>query len=548
MSGVRSTCIEDPTCGFDGSVPLLIQGGTLIDGTGVPASPADILVVGGRIQEIATPGEVKGQRGAVLNAQGLIVCPGFIDAHSHADNAPLLAEDDLTKIRQGVTTEVTGNCGFSLAPISSGEGASDAVSSLRKLFTFGEATWSTTAELYEAIDHLGSVTNICPLVGHGSVRQAVMGPSSRGAEPGDVRRMQALVNEALEAGAFGMSTGLIYAPGVYATADELTQIATVLGPGRVYATHMRNESFDVLASLAESVSLTRAAGCHLQISHLKTTGAANHGVMSQAMAVLDAARADGLMVTQDVYPYIAASTMLAACLPPWMHDGGDRELLSRLSDRSGLMRAREAIESDSPQAWENPIRDAGGYGGILVASTDSHKYEGRTLAEVGTELGMKPFDALVHVLLTERLRVTMVEFSMSDRDLDEAFRSPFTCVGSDGLAPGSGGKPHPRLFGSFPTAIRRFVRERHLVDLPEMVRKMTSLPAAIFGVPDRGVAARNAVADLVCFDPSTIDHPGDYASPDDPPAGIAWVMQEGALVVRDDQWLGRRRGRRLRPL
>ncbi|MEV0401504.1 D-aminoacylase [Actinoallomurus sp. NPDC050550] len=531
----------------DGSAPFVIRGATVVDGTGAPSAEADIVVDAGRIRGLGAPGSVVLDSGAALDAQGLVVCPGFIDVHSHADNAPLLVEDDLTKINQGVTTEVTGNCGFSLAPIPAGEQAREATSALRKLFPIDEVTWGSVPELYEMVDDRGTVVNVCPLVGHGALRMAAMGSGARAAESVDIRRMRVMLQDALEAGAFGMSTGLIYAPGVYADAEELVQVARVLGPDRVYATHMRNESFDLAASLTESVRLAREAGCRLQISHLKATGQDNHGSIPQAIAYLDEARDDGVAVTQDIYPYTAASTILAACLPPWMHDGGDTNLLARLEDRQSLARARRSIESPQAQDWENLIGGAGGYDGILIASTASHDHEGMTLRQVADELGLEPFDALVHVLVAERLRVTMVEFSMADQDLDDAFRSPFTSVGSDGTPPGSGGKPHPRLFGTFPTVISRFVRERRIVDLAEAVRRMTSLPAAVFGVPGRGVIAPGAVADLVCFDPLAISHPGDYATPDRPVAGIEWVMQEGRLVVRSGRWLGVRRGRRLRP-
>lgn len=245
----------------DGSAPFVIRGAEVVDGTGAPSAEADIVVDAGRIRGLAAPGSVVLDSGAVLDAQGLVVSPGFIDVHSHADNAPLLAEDDLTKIKQGVTTEVTGNCGFSLAPIPAGESAREATSALRKLFPIDEVTWGSVPEFYAVVDDRGTVVNVCPLVGHGALRVAAMGPGARAAEPADIDRMRVILQDALEAGAFGMSTGLFYAPGVYADAEELVQVARVLGPDRVYATHMRNESFDLSASLTESVQLARAAGC-----------------------------------------------------------------------------------------------------------------------------------------------------------------------------------------------------------------------------------------------------------------------------------------------
>jgi N-acyl-D-aspartate/D-glutamate deacylase len=525
----------------------VIEGATIIDGTGSPPSKADLLIEHGMITAIEKPGILGSARSIPnLDVKGLVVCPGFIDVHSHADNAPFLAQDDLTKIGQGITTEVIGNCGLSLAPIENGNEA-EFLLKYQRHFAFEYVGWHTVADLLTAVDLQGTVTNICPLVGHGSLRLAAMGSSSRVATMDDVRLMGALLTEALEAGAFGMSSGLIYPPGVYSDTAELVGLALYLPAERVYATHMRNEGPGLLRSIKEALTIGREAGCRVEISHLKSCGKQNWGGVVRALELLDDARRDDLRVTQDVYPYAAASTTLGVCLPPWVHAGGDEATLARLRDPSQLLAIQTEIEESSDDTWENTILGAG-YDGVMLSRTRSHRYEGMTLAEVAAARGLEPFDALITVLAEEELDARIIEFSMSESDVETVLSSPFTMIGSDGTAPGfSGGRAHPRLYGTFPRVLGRYVRELGVLNLTEAIRKMTSLPAEVFGVPQRGKVAVGMMADLVCFDPITVGHPGDYLNPSTPPVGIAWVMQEGHVVMQEGRWAETRRGKRLIP-
>ncbi len=531
-----------------GRVRHRIAGADILDGTGRLCYRADLLIEDGLIAAIERDGAVSaGWDAQLVDAAGRTLCPGFIDVHSHADNAPFLNTDDTTKIAQGVTTEVPDNCGISLAPV--GEKHTDqAWREIREQFPLDTGSWTTTAELFAAIDEHGTVTNVCPLIGHGTIRTAVVGAAARALTDTELRAMTDLLRSAVEAGAFGLSSGLIYPPGVYAGTDELAALAAVLPEGRVHATHMRNESNRLMDSIEESLRTVRNAGCRLQISHLKSAGRANFGGVTTALRRLDQAREDGIPVAQDVYPYDAASTSLSACLPPWMHEGGTTQILRRLHDAADLARVRAEIAAETENAhWENLIQGAGGFGGVLVASTESGSYVGRTLLQLAEDLSLEPFDALVHVLVSEALNVQMVEFCMVEDDVDTVLRSPHTAIGSDGLSPGLGGCPHPRLFGTYPRVLGRFVRERQVLDLAEAVRRMTSLPAQLFSVPNRGVVAPGMVADLVCFDPARIGHDGDYLHPAVAPSGIDWVMQAGRRVMVDGQWQGVRGGRRLQP-
>ncbi|HEY3773922.1 MAG TPA: D-aminoacylase [Solirubrobacteraceae bacterium] len=519
-----------------GPEPLLIRGGRIADGTGTSLWKGDVLLERGVIAAVAPPGELATDGRRVLDASGEVLAPGFIDAHSHADNAPLLSEDDTTKVLQGVTTEVVGNCGFSLAPVAAAR-RDELGELLERLFPPVALGWATVAELFEHLDRCGAVTNWAPLIGHNTLRLAAAGTHDRPLSAEEWTLAERLLDEALDAGAFGLSSGLIYPPGVFAATEELIALARRMPAGRVYATHMRNEGPQLLESIEEAIEIGRRARCRIQISHLKAVGRASWGSVDAALQRLDVARARGLSAGQDAYPYEATSTMLTTVLPAWFQDGGPEAMLARLADRDALARARADVAADEGVVWD----------AIMVASTASHAYEGTSLPQLGEQIGGDPFDAMVHVLREERLRVSMVRFAMSEADVETVLAHPQTMIGSDGLPPGVGGRPHPRLFGTFPRVLGRYVRERGLLSLPTAIARMTSLPADGFGLAGRGRIAPGLVADLVLFDPATVAEGGDYNDPIHPPAGVGTVIQGGHVVVRGGRWLGVRRGRRLSP-
>lgn len=516
--------------------PLAICGGMVADGSGGPLRAADLLVIDGVITDLCAPGGLDASSGLRLDAAGQVVCPGFIDVHSHADNAPLLAEDDLSKVLQGVTTEVVGNCGFSLAPVSA-DRQDELLGLLGRLFPPLVPEWSSFTELLTVTDACGYTTNYAPLIGHNTLRVAAMGMASRTPTAEELARMTKELEAALESGVFGLSTGLGYPPGMLAAPDELIALASRLSPGRVYATHMRDEGSQLLASIAESVAVAEQAGCRVQVSHLKMGGRANWGKVGAALDLLNQARARGLAIGQDVYPYTAVSTTLTACLPAWFEEGDSEAVMGRLQDHGSLARARAEVRDGAV------FRS--GSDGVLVASTGSHEFEGLTLSEIADQLGVDPFAALVHVLLQERLRATMVVVSMDEADVDSVISDPATMVGSDGLPPGLGGRPHPRQYGTFPRVLQRYVRERGTLSLPEAIRKMTSLPADTFGLRGRGRVAQGAISDLVIFSAEEIREVSTYADPAHPPSGLAAVLMGGRLVVHGGGWLGARRGVRL---
>lgn len=517
-----------------------LVGGSVYDGTGSAPVLGTVLVRDGRILDVLGPRDSVPADAKIIDCSGLAVCPGFIDTHSHADNVPMLDEDDVSKIEQGVTTEVTGNCGFSLAPIDpmNREAAS---SLLHRIFPPMDLTWSSVAELMDALETGGLVTHHAPLIGHNVLRIAAMGADGRTAEPAEVKTMVSLLEGALAEGVFGLTSGLIYPPGLFSDPSELHALTAVLGADRVYATHMRNESTRVFESISESLS---AVGdrCRLHVSHVKIADPDQWGRMSEYMDALDAARQAGQDVYQDAYPYAAGSTMLTAALPPWFHDGGEPAILARLESAEQRERARHDLATD--RSFENMT--AGGWDRIVVSSTASHRYEGKSIEQIGADAGIEPFDALVRVLREEKLKATMVVHFMDEVDVRTALRHPLTAIGSDGLPPGTGGRPHPRTFGTFPRVLGHYARDLGLFTMEEAIRRMTQLPAQIFGLADRGVIRRGAAADLVVFNPQTVVDTATYEEPTNRPRGIEYVLQNGQIVVTDGRWQGVRRGRRLR--
>ena len=510
---------------------VLLTGALLADGTGAPLRPADVLVEQGRITAVEAPGALPRDTG-VRDLTGLVLAPGFIDVHSHADNAPLLTEHDTTKIHQGVTTEIVGNCGFSLAPCSTTQ-AGTLGTFLQRLFPPVEIGWTGFHDLFARTDDAGYVTNYCPLVGHGTLRIAATGMSDAAPDDEALRTMRTALEEGMTAGAFGLSSGLIYPPAVFSTTRELVHLAQVLGGDGLYATHMRDEGTALLEAIEEALHIGATAG-RTHVSHLKAAGSENWGKVRPALARISDAREAGHTVAQDVYPYTASSTMLTATLPNhFLADEADA-IVERLRSASGRA---ELAAANQDRDWTK----------ILIATTASHRHEGRTLAELAADQDVPPVDALIRVLVDEHLRASMISFSMHEDDLTDALSDPHTMIGSDGLPPGTGGKPHPRLYGTFPRVLGRYCRENGVFSLPEAVRRMTSLPAESFRIPERGLVAPGYVADLVAFDATTVTDVGDYHDPAHQPDGIPWVAQAGHTVVDQGQYVGTRLGRRLTP-
>ena len=403
---------------------------------------------------------------------------------------------------------------------------------------------TTFKEFFAETDTRGYVTNYVPLVGHGTLRVAAMGMDDREPTDAEQARMAHLLEEALDAGAFGMSTGLIYPPGTYSKTDELVELATHLRPGCIYASHLRGEGPTLLDAVSEALTIGERSSRRVMISHHKVTGKSNWGATSRSLELIHTARNRGVDVYQDVYPYTAASTYLSTLIPAEFHVGGRDATLERLADPAQLQHLKKRL-AERGDGFDNRLREAG-YENVIIASSESGAFEGKTLAEVARELGKSEFDTLIHILISERLTPTMIIFLMDEDDVQRVMRDERTAIGSDSLAPGAGGKPHPRMFGTFPRVLGRYARDLGVLSLQAAIYKMTALPAKIFGLHDMGVIAVGKAADLVAFDAVAVSDDLDYRDPVRQPKGIAWVMQGGVKVVEGTRALPGRHGRRLR--
>ncbi|NUR57518.1 MAG: D-aminoacylase [Catenulispora sp.] len=502
---------------------LLLRGGVVADGTGAPLVARDVAVVGGHLV-VLEPGSTA-TADEVVDVRGLVVAPGFIDAHTHSDTSVLAAADgelDIAQayaaVRQGVTVEVAGNCGSSAFP----------------------GSFSDLAALSRAQESVGRPNHLVSLLGHGSLRAAVVGHEARPATEQEVARMADKLDEALAAGAVGFSTGLIYTPGTYADTAEVTTLARIAAQHRKpYVTHLRDEMSGVEEALEEAVAIARDSGAALHISHHKTAGKYAWGRTETTLATLASLRDSGMDVTCDVYPYTAGSTALAAMLPPWAHDGGPARMLERLKDPAQRDLIRADISEGVP-GWENTVGN-GGWDRISVACARRHpQYQGRTIAEIAAARELDALDLVSELLLDEDGDVSIISHSMREDDVRRVLSAPFAMIGSDGVP--KPGLPHPRWAGTFSRVLGHYSREVGLFGLTEAVRKMTGATAKRFGLVGRGVVRNGAHADLVVFDPERIADRATFEDPLVPPEGVRMVVVAGAVVVRDGEVLGARPG------
>jgi N-acyl-D-amino-acid deacylase len=524
-------------------VDLLIAGGRIVDGSGTPWFEADIGIQGGKIAKIGPlRGEAAQER---IDLGGLFVSPGFIDIHSHSDAVPFISPREEGKILQGVTTEAIGNCGVSLAP------ATDETRDLLKKYTVpfsaGSAlpwNWETMGGFLDLLEERRSFTNIVSLVGHGTIRIAVMGFANRKPRPEELEAMKRLVARAMDDGAFGLSSGLIYPPGIFSDTAEMTELCKVVtARGGLYTTHMRNENDGVIDSVRETIEVGEKSGVSVQISHHKTSGRGNWGKSRETLRLVDEARQRGLDITCDVYPYIASHTFLRALLPPWMQEGGVLRLLERLRFPEHRRRIKEDFASGLP-GWSNLYKSTGWDQIVISSCRKNRDLEGRNVQEIAASRKAEPAEVVFDVLLEEEGDVEMLLFGMAEDDVTYILKHPAAMVGSDAIP--SAGKPHPRFYGTFPRVLGKYVREDKALTLPEGVRKMTSLPAQKLGLRDRGLVKVGMWADLVVFDPETIADRATFSNPRQYPPGIHYVLVNGQITAREGRATGALPGKILR--
>ncbi len=528
---------------------LLIRGGTVVDGSGAPRQVADIAVSGDRIAAIGR--DLLGAADRVIDATGHVVAPGFIDAHSHSDLFYLGCPSSESKIRQGCTTEVVGMCSFSPAPIAPGR-AEVVRGWVGGIGASADPGWETFGQYLDALRSARPSINVVHFVGHGALRLATIGPDNRPPGPPDIAAMTRLLDEAMDAGAFGFSTGLVYPPSSYAVTQELVTLAAAMARrGGLYFSHVRGESAMVEDSIREAIAIGEQGGVGVQIAHVKVSGRENWGKMDAVLRLIDQARARGVDVSGDVYPYHAGSTKMDNLLPAWVHDGGLPKVLERLADRATRERIAAECTPDG-ERWGTVSQGRVGFDEVMIATCRRRELEGLTLAALARQTGRPPAEALMDLLLEERCTVGMVSFSQNLDNVATVLGHPAIMIGSDsiGLSEGVGpkhGKPHPRMYGTFPRVLGEYTRDRRLFSLETAVHKMTGMPAARLRLGDRGVLRPGYAADIAVFDPAAVADVATFQDPHQYPAGIPYVVVNGSVVVDGGHMRPTGQGRLLTP-
>jgi len=527
---------------------FVISGARVIDGTGAPWTYGDIGIVGDRIAAIGDLHDATAQQR--IDAAGLVVSPGFIDVQGQSEFNILVDSRAASKITQGVTSEITGE-GTSIAPLND-RLVEDFKDDAKK---YGiTLDWRSLDEYLQRLDHAKPAINLGTFVGAGGIRTYVIGKDNRPATPGELDQMRQLVAQAMEQGAFGVSSALEYVPDTFASTDELVELAKVARKyGGVYFTHQRSESDRIFQSLDEVFDIAQRAGISTTIWHLKAAYQENWGKMPEVLRKIEAARSRGIDVAASVYPYTRASNGLVACFPSWVSEGGTDKMLERLKDPAERARVRKEMDEPST-VWENEWRGSGGAQGVTliqVLNPVLRKYEGMNFEEIGRQMGKDPKDAAMDIAMADRGNSQVVIAIMQEADVRAAVSNPLVTYGSDSAAQAEDGplsttKAHPRAFGTFPRILAEYVRSEHTMRLEEAIRKMTSQAASRVGITDRGILRPGMMADLVVFDAAAIRDIATYNDPLHYSEGVKDVFVNGRLVVLDGRITDERPGKALR--
>ena len=527
---------------------VLIKNGRIMDGTGNPWFAGDVAIRGDRIVQVGRLEGATARR--VIDARGLVVAPGFIDMLGQSEFDLLIDNRALSKLSQGITTEITGE-GDSIAPQND--------RSLARLRPFLEhyhlvVDWTTLDGYFTRLEKTGTPLNLGTYVGAAQLREAVIGNADREPTPAELDEMKSLAAQAMQDGALGLSTALIYPPGHYAKTDELIELARVAAQyGGIYSSHMRSEGQSEAAALDEAIRIGREVRIPVEIFHLKVIGKSRWGSMPNIVARINAARDSGVDVAADMYPYLAGATSLASCLPPWVAEGGTEKLLERLTDLRIRRRIRIEMASEHPE-WENLYLGSGGASGVMIASVkhdELKRYEGKTIAELARAKAKPPLEALFDFILADHAQTGALYFWAGEQDLEYGLKQPWTSIGLDYGETSLDGplfEPHghPRGWGAMPRFLGHYARDLHLLPLEEAVRKITSLPAGRERLLGRGLLRPGFYADVTVFNPATIKDTATYQKPASLSQGVEYVFVNGELEYERGQLTGARAGRVLR--
>ena len=529
----------------DAPYDVIIRNGKIIDGTGNPWVSGDVAIRGDRIVAIGRLGQATAKR--VIDASGLVVSPGFIDMLGQSEMALLIDNRSLSKLSQGITTEITGE-GGSIAP----QNALTLASLQPGLEPYHlKVDWSTLSEYFARLEKTGTPLNIGTYVGAAQVREAVLGDEDRAPTGEELAKMKDLVAQAMQQGAFGISTALIYPPGHYAKTEELIELArTASQYGGIYASHMRSEGRSEVAAIDEALRIGREAHLPVEIFHLKVVGKPRWGSMPKIVSMIQSARDAGQDVTADMYPYVAGGTALASSLPPWIADGGSEKLLARLKDPALRTKIKQEMATEHDN-WENLYLGSGGAAGILVSgiqNPDLKKYDGQRLDQIAAEQNKEPLDALFDLVLADKAQTGAIYFIANEDDLRYGLKQPWTTIGLDASELSLDGPlyephSHPRAFGTMPRFLGHYVRDEHLLSLEQAIRKITSLPAQRERLRDRGILREDYFADVTIFDPATIQDKATYENPAQLSEGVKYVFVNGQLEFENGKLTGTKAGR-----
>jgi N-acyl-D-amino-acid deacylase len=504
----------------------LIINGSVLDGSGADAVRTSIGIQGDRISYL---GKEAVPAANIIDAAGLTVAPGFIDTHTHSEFTLVADGRAEGKLSQGVTTEINGNCGLSAAPLF-GEAVQRREADQKE---YGiKERWATFDDYFAIMRSKGFGINFATLCGHGNIRASVMGYKDGPPSDSEMEQMKILLRDAIRQGALGLTTGLIYPPGVYSTSEEIAGLAKVFAaecPSGVYASHMRSEGEGLMESIEETLKIGRESALAVHISHIKTSGKENWHKIGRAIALIEEARASGMKVTCDRYPYIASSTDLDTVIPAWAHEGGVQEEMRRLRDPATRQKILAGLRSRNDDYWKGIYIS-------FVMKPENKWMEGENISEIAEKRNSNPAETVIEITIQEEGRAGSIFFTMSESNLKRFLSLPYVMIGSDSSdrsfsGPTRMGKPHPRGFGSFPRFIGAYVRGQGIVTLPEAVRKMTSLPASTFGLTDRGLVKKDYYADLVIFDYEKISDEATFGDPFKPARGIEYVFVNGHPAV-----------------
>jgi len=516
---------------------LLFDNAKIIDGTGSPWFRGSVQISDGQIVSVTRQKSGESNSNSRIDLNGLALCPGFIDLHSHSDLRLFSSPKLKPKVLQGITTEILGQDGFSMAPMYPTGGAGEWEDHLSGLNGRAgqEWTWGSTKEYLDAIGNNGVGPNVGMLVGHGTVRFNVMGMDSRLPNNKEITDMQQLIVESLDQGALGLSTGLVYTPQVHSDTKEVQKLASCLTEyGRPFVAHIRNEHNNIWTALDEFIDIGSKEDIALHLSHFKTAGSKQHGKSQRAIEILEAARERGVDITADQYPYTAGSTMLASFLPSWARSEDTESTINHLKENREKI--KEYLNTETEASWDEMVITS-------VKTREYREYVGTSIADIADEMNLTPAEAVINLLRHERLEIEQYSYHSIESDVQNILQYRKSAIATDGLL---GGKPHPRTYGTYPRVLGRYSRKLNLFSIEEAIRMMTSLPARIMGLQQKGIIRSGNDADIVVFDPDKIGSEATYNNPRRFPDGIHYVFVNGSPVVKSGQYTGQTPGTVLR--